>query len=314
MADAQEKELISAFAAAWDEAAPAHLGGATSLSLLALREVGGDQMSGALAVAATWSSAFAAECSGAIPGVLLALFKSEDEVELDRLASKQTDASPKPGARAVVDATLSRAGELFAAKTAAQVAFSDVSYLDLSADDKRLAKIVGAAVWVGTFALGVGDSLQTQALLLYAPHGSLSASPTPAAQQQATNAVPANPTAAASSGAAPATDQPAAAAPQPSRRQTAPRRDENQPRNIERLLDVELDIVVRFGVTNVRLSEVVRMGSGSMIELNRAVDEPVELLVNGRLLARGEVVVVDGYYGVRVTEIGTPAERPISLL
>ena len=50
--------------------------------------------------------------------------------------------------------------------------------------------------------------------------------------------------------------------------------------------------------------QVVRFGVGSMIELNRTVDEPVELLVNNYPFARGEVVVVDGYYGVRVTEIG----------
>jgi flagellar motor switch protein FliN/FliY len=72
---------------------------------------------------------------------------------------------------------------------------------------------------------------------------------------------------------------------------------------------VELDVVVRFGVTNIPLRDVVRMGVGTMIELNRAVDEPVELLVNVRPLARGEVVVVDGYYGVRITEISPASER-----
>jgi len=50
-----------------------------------------------------------------------------------------------------------------------------------------------------------------------------------------------------------------------------------------------------------------------MIELDRAVDDPVELLVNGHYLARGSVVVVDGYYGVRITEIGEPKERALSL-
>jgi flagellar motor switch protein FliN len=93
------------------------------------------------------------------------------------------------------------------------------------------------------------------------------------------------------------------------RRNGEQRRVEAAPRNIERLLEVELDVVVRFGVTNVPLRDVVRMGVGTMIELNRAVDEPVELLVNGRPLARGEVVVVDGYYGVRITEIGAVADR-----
>jgi flagellar motor switch protein FliN/FliY len=88
---------------------------------------------------------------------------------------------------------------------------------------------------------------------------------------------------------------------------------EEPARNIERLLDVELEVVVRFGLTQLPLRELVRIGVGSMIELNRQVDEPVELLVNNRPLARGSVVVVDGYYGVCITEIGQPEERRLSL-
>ena len=83
---------------------------------------------------------------------------------------------------------------------------------------------------------------------------------------------------------------------------------------IQRLLDVEMDIVVRFGEKNVQLRDIVRYGIGTLIELDRTVDDPVELLVNGFALARGEVVVVDGYYGVRITEIGTPEERSESLI
>ena len=85
-------------------------------------------------------------------------------------------------------------------------------------------------------------------------------------------------------------------------------------KNIERLMDVEMNVTVRFGKTEMPLREVVRFGVGSMIELNRSVDEPVELLVNNYPFAHGEVVVVDGYYGVRITEIGTPEERSQTLL
>jgi len=84
--------------------------------------------------------------------------------------------------------------------------------------------------------------------------------------------------------------------------------------NIERLLDVEMDVTVRFGLTEMPLREVVRFSVGSMIELNRTVDEPVELLVNNFPFARGEVVVVDGYYGVRVTEIESPEVRSHTFL
>jgi flagellar motor switch protein FliN/FliY len=83
--------------------------------------------------------------------------------------------------------------------------------------------------------------------------------------------------------------------------------------NMERLLDVEMNVTVRFGKAEVPLREVVRYGIGSMIELNRTVDEPVELLVNNSPFARGEVVVIDGYYGVRVTEIGSAEERTQTL-
>jgi flagellar motor switch protein FliN/FliY len=84
-------------------------------------------------------------------------------------------------------------------------------------------------------------------------------------------------------------------------------------KNIERLMDVEMSVTVRFGSTEVPLRDVVRFGVGSMIELDRTVDEPVELLVNNYPFARGEVVVVDGYYGVRVTEINSPEERSQTL-
>lgn len=84
--------------------------------------------------------------------------------------------------------------------------------------------------------------------------------------------------------------------------------------NLEHLLDVEIDVTVRFGKAEVPLREVVRFGVGTMIELTRSVDEPVELLVNNSLFARGEVVTIDGYYGVRVTEIGTREDRSRTLL
>lgn len=84
--------------------------------------------------------------------------------------------------------------------------------------------------------------------------------------------------------------------------------------NINRLLDVEMNVTVRFGKAEVPLREVVGFGVGSMIELDKTVDEPVELLVNNFPFARGEVVVIDGYYGVRVTEINSPEERSQTLL
>lgn len=85
-------------------------------------------------------------------------------------------------------------------------------------------------------------------------------------------------------------------------------------KSIARILDVEMNVTVQFGKTEIPLREAVSFGVGSMIELNRSVDEPVDLLVNNYPFARGEVVVIDGYYGVKITEIGSAEERSETLL
>lgn len=85
------------------------------------------------------------------------------------------------------------------------------------------------------------------------------------------------------------------------------------PRNLDVVLDIELPITVRFGETQMTLEALARLGPGSMIDLARSPDDPVDLLVNGRLVARGQVVVVSGCYGVRVTEVVSPADRLRSL-
>src|SRR5438034_11438855 len=79
--------------------------------------------------------------------------------------------------------------------------------------------------------------------------------------------------------------------------------------NLAVLMDVQLPVSIRFGETEMMLEEIVKLGTGSLIELNAGIDQPVELVVNNRTLARGEVVSVDGYYGIRVTEITNAGER-----
>jgi flagellar motor switch protein FliN len=76
--------------------------------------------------------------------------------------------------------------------------------------------------------------------------------------------------------------------------------------NLKMVLDVELNVSLRFGQRQLPLREVLELASGSIIELDRMVDEPVELFLDGKLIARGEAVVVDGNYGLRVTEIPQP--------
>jgi flagellar motor switch protein FliN/FliY len=78
------------------------------------------------------------------------------------------------------------------------------------------------------------------------------------------------------------------------------------PVNLNLVLDVELSMSLRFGVRQLPLRDVLELSSGSVVELDRQVDDPVELLLDGRVIARGEAVIVDGNYGLRVTEITEP--------
>ena len=104
------------------------------------------------------------------------------------------------------------------------------------------------------------------------------------------------PAAASTAVAAPEANEPAAAAGSPSRQ-------------IELLLDVELPVSVSFGRAQLPLKDILKLTSGSIVELNRPVAEPVEVIVNNCVLARGEVVVVDGNYGVRINEVISRKER-----
>ena len=83
--------------------------------------------------------------------------------------------------------------------------------------------------------------------------------------------------------------------------------------NLDLLLDIELPIMVRMGQTEMQLGELLKLTPGSILELNRAADAPVELLVNSKVIAKGEVVVVDGNFAFRITEIESTATRIRSL-
>lgn len=85
---------------------------------------------------------------------------------------------------------------------------------------------------------------------------------------------------------------------------TAPAHETNsENQNLRLIIDVELDLTLRFGQRTLTLSEVADLTTGSVVELDRVVDEPVELLLGERVIARGEVVIVDGNYGMRITEL-----------
>ncbi len=83
--------------------------------------------------------------------------------------------------------------------------------------------------------------------------------------------------------------------------------------NLDLILDVQVPVSVRFGKRQMLLEDILKLGHGSVIELDRSADDPVELLVNDKLLARGEVVVAEGHYAIRITQVESAAERIRSL-
>ena len=82
-----------------------------------------------------------------------------------------------------------------------------------------------------------------------------------------------------------------------------------QPDNIEFILDIPLEISVELGRSKMIINELLKLGQGSVIELSKLAGETLEVLANQKLIARGEVVVVDEKYAIRLTEIVSPTER-----
>jgi flagellar motor switch protein FliN/FliY len=75
------------------------------------------------------------------------------------------------------------------------------------------------------------------------------------------------------------------------------------------LLDVPLNVTIELGRTRLSIRRILELGPGSIIELDRLAGEPVDLLVNDKVVARGEVVVVDEYFGIRILSLISPEER-----
>jgi flagellar motor switch protein FliN/FliY len=78
---------------------------------------------------------------------------------------------------------------------------------------------------------------------------------------------------------------------------------------VELLLDVELEAALRFGCCEMPLGEILELGPGDVVELDRHITDPVDLVVGDKIVARGEVVLVNGSFGLRVTEVAAPQKR-----
>ncbi len=79
--------------------------------------------------------------------------------------------------------------------------------------------------------------------------------------------------------------------------------------NLDMILDIPVTISVEIGRTRILVSELLQLGQGTVVELEKLAGEPMEILVNGKLIARGEAVVVNEKFGVKLTDIVSPSER-----
>lgn len=88
-----------------------------------------------------------------------------------------------------------------------------------------------------------------------------------------------------------------------------PQKNEPSSRRLDMLLDVPLEVNVELGRTRMTIQDLLQLGPGSVIELDKVAGEALDILVNGRLVARGEAVVVNDKFGIRITDIVSPQER-----
>jgi flagellar motor switch protein FliN/FliY len=84
-------------------------------------------------------------------------------------------------------------------------------------------------------------------------------------------------------------------------------------RELDFILDIPLELSVELGKTKMLVNDLLQLGQGSVIELNKLAGEPLEVYINRKLIARGEVVVVNEKFGVRLTDVITPIDRVKSL-
>jgi flagellar motor switch protein FliN/FliY len=79
--------------------------------------------------------------------------------------------------------------------------------------------------------------------------------------------------------------------------------------NLDFILDIPLEVTVELGRTKMLISDLLQLGQGSVIELTKPAGDPLEIYVNEKLIARGEVVMINDKFGIRMTDIISPAER-----
>ncbi len=89
--------------------------------------------------------------------------------------------------------------------------------------------------------------------------------------------------------------------------------DSDSPRNVDMLLDVDLEVTVELDRKVIMVSDLLKLGKGSIVELEKSAGEPMDIFINGRKFAEGEVVVIDDKFGIRITQLLSPKDRLKSL-
>lgn len=257
------------------------------------------------------STVFQAEFTGAVTGpVVIAMAQrqaaaiadlmmggdaSNPPAELDEIYASAVREAMSQGFSAIANALSEELGG------AVSVTPPEMRSLDLSSDTNLpLGNVAEIAVLpLKAMIEGAGDG--PVAVGLSSAAARTVAGSTAAAPPSRVSAAPAP--AHAAPVAAPVTYQPVQFSP------LAPSQVPAMPKNIELLLDVPMQMTVELGRTSMFVKDILDLGTGSIIELDKLAGEPVDLLVNGKLVARGEVVVIDENFGVRVTDVISPMER-----
>lgn len=227
-------------------------------------------------VAAAFAGGAVAELDGGVPGVVAVLVGRE---LVDALAS-----SPLGGldVAAAVQPALDAAAHRLGARARA------ASTLDLEADDLDIAALLGGEFsTVPLIGTGIAGAVLVPATTLAGAREPITAEP----------AAVAAPGTAAEAAPGPA------AAQEPFVPAFGPGPSAVVPRGLELLHGVDMEVTVELGRTRMTVRDLLALTPGAVLELDRAAGSPADLLVNGRLVARGEVVVVDEDFGLRVTEI-----------
>jgi len=215
--------------------------------------------------------------------VMAALSKGEEPDAASSLPDDELDAY-----KAIFEPCLGGGAGYFKEKYAQTMELENPTVRAFTAESTTpLTEMLGANVVMATFSFKSPEPLDSSGALLFA--------------ESLESVVPAGPSAL----------EPGPV-PEPGRPDSLPF-SAPQPANVNRVLDIQLTATARLGRVEMPIGEILALGPGSILEVGHLVDEPVELLVNNKLVARGDVVVVDEKFGLRITEIVSPEERIESL-